>query len=166
MNRTLALAVVLGLSTFLNAADPPTAEKKKGGGPFGDLGGALQASPGCLGVESARTSSGKQVIFAWFENKKAAMTWYNSDFHQNLMQKFYPNEKSGRKPLADVIDENAPILTIASVTFHEKPAEGQSPFKQIAIELYQPLGGGLDFGGKFAPSKMKIPERNDKPVRP
>jgi heme-degrading monooxygenase HmoA len=159
MNRFLTLAVILGMATVLNAADPPAAEKKKGGGPFGDLAGALKASPGCLGVESARTSSGKQVIFAWFENKKAAMTWYLSDFHQDLMQKFFPNEKSDRKPLADVIDETAPILAIASVTFHEKPAEGQSPFKRIAIELYQPLGGGLDFGGKFAPAKMKVPER-------
>lgn len=161
MNHSLALAVVLGMTTFLNAADPPAAGKKKDA-PFGDLAAALMATPGCLGVESARTSSGKQVIFAWFENKKAAMAWYKSDFHQNLMQKFFPNEKSDRKPLADVIDENAPILTIASVTFNEKPAEGQSPFKQIAIELYQPLGGGLDFGGKFSPSKMKVPERKSK----
>src|SRR5439155_21909338 len=50
-----------------------------------DLVGALKASPGCLGVETARTASGKQVIFAWFENKKAVLTWYYSDTHVALM---------------------------------------------------------------------------------
>ncbi|HEY2841627.1 MAG TPA: hypothetical protein VGJ26_20880 [Pirellulales bacterium] len=161
MNRLLALAVVLGMGTVLKADDPPAKAPKKDV-PFGDLGGALKATPGCLGVESARTSSGKQVIFAWFENKSAAMKWYMSDFHQDLMKKFMPNFHSGHPPLADVTDENAPILAIASVTFNEKPAEGQSPFKQIAIELYQPIGGGLAIGGRFAPAAMKIPERKEK----
>ncbi|HEY2841630.1 MAG TPA: hypothetical protein VGJ26_20895 [Pirellulales bacterium] len=71
------------------------------------------------------------------------MKWYMSDFHQDLMKKFMPNFHSGRPPLADVTDENAPILAIASVTSNEKAGEGHSPFKQIAIELYQPIGGGL-----------------------
>src|SRR5262245_51088535 len=69
MKHALALAVVLGMGTILRADEPPAKAPKKDG-PFGDLGGALKATPGCLGVESARTSSGKQVIFAWFENKK------------------------------------------------------------------------------------------------
>ena len=34
--------------------------------PFPDLVGPLKATPGCLGVETARTASGKMVIFAWF----------------------------------------------------------------------------------------------------
>src|SRR5262245_28351929 len=51
-------------------------------GGFPDLVAALKATPGCLGVETARTSSGKQVIFAWFENKKAVLAWYYSDTHQ------------------------------------------------------------------------------------
>ena len=36
----------------------------------------LRETPGCLGVEAARTQTGKNVIFAWFENKAAAMAWY------------------------------------------------------------------------------------------
>jgi hypothetical protein len=164
MKRALALAVVIGVATFCSADDPPAKTQKKDV-PFGDLGAALKATPGCLGVESARTSSGKQVIFAWFENKSAAMKWYMSDFHQDLMKKFLPDFHSGRKPLADVIDENAPILAIASVTFNDKAGEGQSPFKQIAIELYQPLGGGLEIGGRFAPAGMKIPDRKEKPAK-
>ena len=34
----------------------------------------------------ATTASGKMVIFAWFENKKAALAWYYSDVHQKLMK--------------------------------------------------------------------------------
>src|SRR4029450_783145 len=105
----LALAVVIGLGTIACADDPPAKAPKKDV-PFGDRGAALKATPGGLGGESARTSSGKQVIFAWFENKSAAMKWYKSDFHQDLMKKFLPDFHSGRKPLADVPDENAPIL--------------------------------------------------------
>ena len=104
MNRLLAFAVVLSMGTALQADDPPAKAAKKDV-PFGDLVGALKATPGCLGVESARTSSGKQVIFAWFENKSAAMKWYMSDFHQDLMKKFMPNFHSGRPPLADVTDD-------------------------------------------------------------
>ena len=151
MNRLLAMAVVIGMGSLASADDPPAKDTKKQAG-FGDLVGALKATPGCLGVETARTGSGKQVIFAWFENKSAAMKWYMSDVHQDVMKRFLPNFHSGSKPLADVTDENAPILAIASVTFNDKPAEGQSPFKQIAIELYQPLGGGLEIGGRFAPA--------------
>jgi hypothetical protein len=33
---------------------------------FPDLVGGLKATPGVLGVDTARTTSGKMVIFAWF----------------------------------------------------------------------------------------------------
>jgi hypothetical protein len=36
----------------------------------------LRATAGCPGVETAQTTSGKQVIFAWFEDKKAALAGY------------------------------------------------------------------------------------------
>jgi hypothetical protein len=35
-----------------------------------------------LGIETAKTEGGKQVIFAWFEDKKAARKWYYSNTHQ------------------------------------------------------------------------------------
>ena len=57
-------------------------------GGFPDLVGMLKATPGVLGVDAARTMSGKQVIFAWFENKQAVLTWYHSEAHQKLMQQF------------------------------------------------------------------------------
>ena len=139
------------------AADPAPKESVKKSG-FPDLAAAVKASPGCLGVETAQTASGKSVIFAWFEDKKAALKWYYSDTHRDLMKQFLPNVKSDRKPLADVTDDSGPIMVVASITLADKPTkENAPPFKQIAIEIYQPLGGGLSIGGRFAPDKVKVP---------
>src|SRR5438876_189723 len=85
-------------------------------GGFPDLVSGLKATPGCLGVETARTSSGKQVIFAWFENKTAALAWYNSDTHRSVQKVFAPGSPA-RTPMADVPDDGTPILAIASLTF-------------------------------------------------
>ena len=101
----MALAALGGSSGGWRAADPPA---KDGGKGFPDLVAALKDSPGCLGVETAQTASGKAVIFAWFEDKKAALKWYNSDTHQEIMKRFLPDYKSGRKPLADVPDDSGP----------------------------------------------------------
>src|SRR5262245_28124662 len=77
---------------------PPKKEAKKDKGqqPFGNLVADLKASPGCLGVEVARTESGKQVIFAWFEDKEALLKWYHSDTHRALMKDFFPDQKYGQ----------------------------------------------------------------------
>lgn len=169
MRRTAAFVgaialVALGrLPIVALAEDPPAKGAVKG---FPDLVAALKVSPGCLGVESARTASGKSVIFAWFEDKKAALAWYHSETHQQVMSRFLPDSNSGRKPLSDVPDDSGPILTIASVTPNDKMTkENPSPFKQIAIELYQPMGGGLSIGGRFAPEKMKVPPRKSEPKK-
>ena len=156
----LALAAVVLLVGGL-AAQPPAGEKpkEKGGGGFPDLVGAIKASPGCLGVETAKTSSGKEVIFAWFEDKKAVLKWYHSDTHKGLMKSFFPGGERPGAPLADIPDDSGPILTIASITLTGKPTKDSLPFKQIAIEMYQPLSGGVAIGGKFAPAKMKLPEK-------
>jgi hypothetical protein len=131
-----------------------------------DMGAAilngLKATPGCLGVETAQTGSGKQVIFAWFENKKAAMQWHYSDTHRNLMRTFFPSEKYD-KPMREVPDDGKPIMAIASITFSDKPKfkETTLPISQISIELYQPLTGGIFLGGRFAPEAMKEPKMKD-----
>jgi Antibiotic biosynthesis monooxygenase len=155
----LALALMCVLVAPCAAADP--APKESG---LPDLAASVKASPGCLGVETAQTASGKSVIFAWFEDKKAALKWYNSDTHREMMKQFLPDFKSNRKPLADVPDDSGPIMVVASITLSMKPTkENPLPFKQIAIEIYQPLGGGLSIGGRFAPEKMKVPSpRKDK----
>ena len=135
-------------------------------GGFPDLVAGLKATPGCLGVETARTSSGKQVIFAWFEDKKAALAWYYSDMHRAVMKQFTPPaspDQPKRPPLADVSDDGGPILAIASVTLVDpsQAPPGAPPFKQIAIELYRPLPGGVAFGGRFAPATLKVPGLRD-----
>jgi len=127
------------------------------GGGFPDLVGALKATPGCVGVETARTSSGKQVIFAWFENKKAVLNWYYSDTHMSVKNQFAPG--STHTPMADVPDDGQPILAIASLTLTGAPTGDVAslPISQIAIELYRPLPGGLAAGGRFAPDALKVP---------
>jgi quinol monooxygenase YgiN len=155
-----SLVLVGGLP--IGAAEPQVKEAPKPGAAkqerFPGLIDALKASPGCLGVEVARTDSGKQVIFAWFEDKKAVLKWYYSDTHQEMMKQFFPESDGSHKPLAHVPDGTGPIMLIASVTFNAKPGKDDaSPFKQIAIEMYQPLKGGLAIGGSFAPKAMKVP---------
>ena len=153
---TIGLMVMVwgSLSKSL-AADPPADDKVKDAG-FPDLVGALKATPGCLGVETAKTESGKLVIFAWFEDKKAALKWYYSDTHQAVIKRFFPGRKLSDHPLAGVPDDGGPVMAVASVTMNEERTK-ERPFKQIAIELYKPLRGGLSLGGRFAPDKMKIP---------
>jgi hypothetical protein len=152
----VALGALVGWPGIGRAADPPKDVVKA----FPDMVAALKASPGCLGVETARTGSGKSVIFAWFENKKAALAWFHGEIHQEAMKRYLPDVKSGRKPLVDVPDDSGPIMVVASLTPNTKPTkENPSPFKQLAIEVYQPLGDGLDIGGRFAPEKMKAAPR-------
>jgi hypothetical protein len=156
--RELGAILVLAAAIFaptVIAAQTPT--QPQGGLP--DLVGALKATPGVLGVDAGQMVSGKQVIFAWFENKQAVLTWYNSDVHRKLMNGF----SSGRRPdgpLAGIKDDSGPILTIASITIDPAAMKGgdlKNATSQIAIELYAPLPGGLAAGGRFAPSTVKVP---------
>ena len=155
ITREIVLVVTLALVVFspglvLIAQGPPAG--------LPDLVGMLKATPGVLGVDAARTISGKQVIFAWFENKKAALNWYYSEGHQKLIKTLASGGNGGRQPMADVPDDGSPILAIASLTLSDKPqvAGVQIPVSQIAIELYSPLPGGLAAGGRFAPSSVKV----------
>jgi hypothetical protein len=144
-----------GPAMLAGQANAPAAPRSGGG--FPDLVGALKATPGVLGVDAARTQSGKQVIFAWFENKTAVLNWYYSDVHRSLQKQFAPGSPA-RTPMADVPDDGSPILAVASLTLTGTPtAENPFPVSQIAIELYKPLPGGLAAGGRFAPSAMKVP---------
>jgi hypothetical protein len=161
MMAWLALVVFSPGALALLAQAPPQQGPPPG---FPDLIGMLKATPGVLGVDAAQTMSGKQVIFAWFENKKAALTWYYSEGHQQLIKSFASGGSSGRKPMLDVPDDGSPILAIASITLNTQgrgQGEGQVsgvqlPVSQIAIELYAPLPGGLAAGGRFAPSSVKV----------
>ncbi|MGP1309954.1 MAG: antibiotic biosynthesis monooxygenase [Phycisphaerales bacterium] len=124
---------------------------------FPDLVSGLRAVEGVLGVEVARTSGGKNVIFTWFEDKAAAKRWYYSDMHRGVMEGFANMAPEAMNPMEDVPD-NVPILCIASVTpaTQDKPGPGGAPFSQIAIELYTTLPGGIALGGSFSPDTLKV----------
>ena len=159
--REVAIVLTLALVVFSPGALVLRAQAPQQSGPpagLPDLVGMLKATPGVLGVDAARTASGKQVIFAWFENKKAAMNWYYSEGHQKLVKTFASGGNPGRTPMADVPDDGNPILAIASITLSQQPQVSgvQLPVSQIAIELYAPLPGGLAAGGRFAPSSVKV----------
>src|SRR4051812_40266137 len=116
--REILAAAVLALivaTPALMAQSPAP----RGGTP--DLIGMLKATPGVLGVDAGSMMSGKQVIFAWFENKQAVLGWYYSDQHMALMLQFGAGKPKAAGPLADVPDDGRPILAIASITLAGKP---------------------------------------------
>jgi hypothetical protein len=177
MNRKLAIASALCAAVIAGSifpsrqglGDEPKAQAK---GPVaqepkpksdpkkpvvGDLLKALKESPGCIGIETAMTSSGKQVIFAWFKDKKAVTAWYRSRIHQELMGLM--DAQPSRKAMAEVKDDDGPVLVITSITPSAKPKiEGfPMPISQISIELYKPLPGGAAINGTFAPKTVEIP---------
>jgi hypothetical protein len=159
LGAVLVLAAAIFTPTMIAAQAPPP-----GGLP--DLVGALKATPGVLGVDAGQMVSGKQVIFAWFENKQAALNWYNSDVHRKLMNGFSSGARRADGPLAGIKDDSGPIMAIASITMDPvamKNGDLKGATKQIAIELYAPLPGGVAAGGRFAPSTVKVPGLLDVP---
>jgi hypothetical protein len=150
---TLVVAAPAAIVTVRAQAPAPQ-------GGFPDLIGMLKSTPGVLGVDAARgTLNGKMVIFAWFENKKAALAWYYSAGHQALMTQFSGGNRRPAGPMSDVPDDGRPILAIASLTMPAGAQSGgdlRSSVTQIAIELYAPLPGGIAAGGRFAPSSVKV----------
>jgi Antibiotic biosynthesis monooxygenase len=125
---------------------------------FADVVEAARAHPGCLGVETGQTSSGRRVIFAWFEDKKSLVSWYRSEPHQRAMKTAYPNQTFDREPLPDLPEGSGPILAIVSLKMLEtpKPDTPGLPIASIGIELYTPLPGGVAVGGRFAPDAVKV----------
>ena len=152
------LTIVVAAPAAIVTLRAQTTQSAPGG--FPDLIGMLKATPGVLGVDTGQMMSGKQVIFAWFENKQAVLKWYYSDAHQALMTEFGSGARRASGPLADVPDDGKPVLAIASVTLTGPPPTSAADLKsvpQIAIELYAPLPGGLAVGGRFAPSSVRVP---------
>ena len=157
----LAAALSLTALLSLGALWEPTTQDPMQGMP--DLVGGLKKTRGCLGVESAGTGSGKEVIFAWFEDKRAVLRWYSSPTHRRVMRSFVQNGANLKKPLEHIEDGTGPIMVVASLTMAEKPLfEGLSlPVSQIAMELYQPLPGGSYFGSRFTPKSVPVAHSRD-----
>jgi len=158
----LSFASALTLTLCCASIEPVHGQAAAPAG-FPNVVNALKASPGCLGVETGQTASGRRVIFAWFDGKKSLVDWYHSDIHQRAMRTVYPNGVFDRQPLPDLPDDTGPILTIVSVKFAEAPAPGASAPRIVAIgiELYGPLPGGVAVGGRFAPEGVKVPGLRD-----
>ena len=158
----LAIAAAVIVTLFYASIEPVHGQEAMPRG-FPNVVNALKAAPGCLGVETGQTASGRRVIFAWFDGKKSLVDWYHSDVHQRAMRTVYPNQVFDRQPLPDLPDNTGPILTIVSVKFADAPASGASVPRIVAIgiELYGPLPGGVAVGGRFAPEGVKVPGLRD-----
>jgi len=152
----LVIAGLLAVTLLWSWTTPARAQSPQGG--FAHVINAARAHPGCLGVETGQTSSGKRIIFAWFENKKALVAWYHSDVHQKAMKTAFPNQTWDREPLPDLPEDSGPILAIVSLKLLDTPGPGATslPIASIGIELYTPLPGGVAVGGRFAPDAIKV----------
>jgi len=146
---------------------PSSAQEPNPGDPgYGEqLIKAVLASPGVLGIELGQTTKGKRVIFAWFENKKALVNWYKSDFHQRGVKWAFPDQKFDREPLPDMPENSGQILALVTLKFADKSTSNAAassvasrpPLESIGIELYTPLPGGVAVGGRFAPKSVRVP---------
>ena len=156
VSRKLVIVGIVALSFFWIGATAARAQAPPAD--FPNVVSAVRAAPGCLGVETGQTSSGKRVIFAWFENKKALVGWYHSDVHQRAMKAVFPKQNFDREPLPDLAEDSGPILAIVSVKLVDGPRPDGSaiPISSIGIELYGPLPGGVAVGGRFAPEAVKV----------
>jgi len=154
--RLLAGPIAASLLFTCSLAAQTTAPARNSG-LFEQLIEGLNKTPGCVGVVTAgRMSNGQAAIFAFFENKQAAMKWYYSPVHERAMQLAGMELPPDHKPMAHVPD-GVPVMAVASITMGGKPvADGsQIPFSQISIELYSPVAGGLNINGGFSPDAFR-----------
>jgi hypothetical protein len=140
----------------------PPAGAQQGGDLFPGLLEAIQSTPGCLGIDAARAMSGKNVIFAWFKDKQSVKKWYYNEMHMGAMQQFF-GKADNHAPLADVPDDIGPLMIVASITMSDEPnfEETSLPISQIAIEIYQPVTGGIFLGSRFSPDALEVPKMKD-----
>lgn len=158
----VAAGLLLAFSLGAMLAAAPTQDAPPQGGPAGgmpDLVGGLRATEGCFGVENGQMMSGKQSIFAWFENKQAVVRWYRGEMHQGVMEMIAPGLTPDYGPLEHVADDEGPILVIATLTMSDEPhfeSMPNLPISQISIELYKPLPGGAYLGARLAPDAVEV----------
>lgn len=145
-----------------SGADTERASKRaaQSGGPRIDFAGmllsGLRNTEGCLGADAGSYQSGKNTIVAWFEDKAAAMRWYNHPVHRGVMRGF--GTTSDREPMEHVPD-SGPIMVVATI----KPSTTDRipgfplPISAISIELFAPLPGGAYINERLAPETFKVP---------
>ncbi|MEM7227650.1 MAG: hypothetical protein AAF432_02440 [Planctomycetota bacterium] len=159
----LALAGLLatGVAMSQDGQAAPPDEPPNGNDMTAMLVNGLKATPGCLGVDLGGFESGRQSIFAWFENKAACKAWYYSRPHQAMMNMVTGDEELD-PPLAHVEDDG-PIMVIATITPSNQPEiDGfPMPISQISIELFRPLPGGAHVNGRLSPAELEVPHMRD-----
>lgn len=127
-----------------------------------DLVAGLKATPGCLGVETARSASGKPGHFRMVREQGSrqalVLQRHSYDGHLNGLSGAQPPE-----PMQDVPDNSGPIMAIASLTVSDKRATPGMALSvsQISIEPYSPITGGIFVVGRFAPNTLKVPGMKD-----
>ncbi len=164
----LAAAALVTTGATAVAAQPAAAPPDRAQDPAAGMGEmlirGLRSTEGCLGVDAGQMMSGKRSIFAWFEDKQAALRWYHSPTHQGIMRAALGDDlEQAGEPLEHVGDDDGPMLVIASITMADRPAiEGMNlPMSQISIELYQPLPGGAHINGRLAPEGFEVEHMQD-----
>ena len=123
---------------------PPNGKGKQ------SLAAAVRAVPGYVGMKEAKTEDGTEVSLIWFKNKDAVLKWYYSNAHQEVMNKYF-GDVDLREPLADIAADAGPLVVMASFTRAETPQKRLPLFSQFAIEIFQPVKGGLFVGDTLAP---------------
>lgn len=120
----------------------------------------LKATPGCIGVETAQSESGKACILAWFQDKASVVAWYNSPLHRRMMSGM---GGGSHPPLEHVPDDTKSILVVASITPSDQPEIPgfPGPISQISIELFAALPGGAHVNGRLAPAEFEVPHMID-----
>jgi hypothetical protein len=148
------------LASAGQANQPGARQAPPGGGGQPDLGAmliqGLRSTPGCLGADAAQTMSGRNTIIGWFEDKAAAMAWYEHPMHQRMMGGMADGDRS-EPPMAHVPDD-IPLMIMATITPSERPEIPgfPGPIKQISIELFTPVPGGAMINGRLSPEGFKV----------
>ncbi len=147
----LAIVATASCAAFLLAqpSSPPSGKGRQ------SLEAAIMAVPGCLGMKQAKTRDGAEVSLIWFKNTEAVLKWYHSEAHQEVMNKYF-RDVNLREPLGDIAADAGPLLVIASFTRAKTPQKRLPLFSQFAVEIYQPLKGGLFVGDTLAPKDARI----------
>lgn len=176
MKRMLATTATIGLAVAIGAAGLSFGDAQRARQSQADaereadrdlivrglgemISAGLAESPGCLGVDGGTLNSGKSVVIAWFENKKALETWFHSDAHTRMMNAFstFGDETHGQAFMA--LPDDKPIMVVTSFVFTDStPAKGMNlPISEMSIEMYAPLPGGAYINGRFSPRDFPMP---------
>ena len=129
-------------------------------GAFPNFVQALRSIDGVVKAEFARMDTGMNCVFAWFEDKDAALRWYYSEVHQNMLDAYYP-DRIEREPLFKVPDDVGPMMGLACITISKETGI----IEQIAIEVYKPLHGGLSGRRTLRAGRVEGHLRALRPVR-